>query len=103
MNYLIVISVAGKSAAVDRLIDGIDVLVQEATMEVAGIDGLTTEVIRGAGADAARERLRGDAEAPADLAALRGDAEAPGASSASWRPTAPPSTPPQAICAPPCW
>jgi hypothetical protein len=59
MNYLIVISVAGKPSAVDRLIDGVDVLVQDVTTK-GGIDGVTTEVIRGAGADAARDRLRGD-------------------------------------------
>lgn len=58
MDYLIVISVAGRPAAVDRLIDRIDGLVVDTTTD-GGIDGLTTEVIRGAGADAARERLRG--------------------------------------------
>jgi hypothetical protein len=58
MEYLIVISVAGKPAAVEHLIERIDGLVEEVTMQ-GGIDGLTTEVIKGAGADAARERIRG--------------------------------------------
>jgi hypothetical protein len=62
MNYLIVISVAGKPAAVERMIDGVDLLVQDNTTR-PGIDGITTEIISGAGADAARDRLRGDAEA----------------------------------------
>lgn len=60
MNYLIVIAVAGKPKAVDRLIERIDGLVESATMQ-GGIDGLTTEVVKGAGADAARERIRGAA------------------------------------------
>jgi hypothetical protein len=65
MNYLIVISVAGKPAAVERLIDQIGGITEEATMYDAGISGLTTEIeiISGPGADAARDRLRGD-EAP---------------------------------------
>jgi hypothetical protein len=62
MNYLIVISVAGKPVAVERLIDGVDLLVQDNTTR-PGIDGITTEIISGPGADAARDRLRGD-EAP---------------------------------------
>jgi hypothetical protein len=61
MHYLIVISVSGKRAAVDRLIGGIDALVEDVTTQ-GGIDGLTTEVISGAGADAARERIREAAE-----------------------------------------
>lgn len=59
-HYLIVIAVAGKPRAVDKLIERIDGVVERTTME-GGIDGLTTEVIRGAGADAARERIRGAA------------------------------------------
>jgi hypothetical protein len=61
MHYLIVISVAGKPAAVERLIGGIDALVEDVTTQ-GGIDGLTTEIISGAGADAARERIREAAE-----------------------------------------
>jgi hypothetical protein len=57
MHYLIVIAVAGKPKAVDRLIDRIDALVEGATME-GGIDGLTTEVVTGAAADTTREYIR---------------------------------------------
>lgn len=57
MHYLIVISVAGKPKAVDRLLDRIEGVVVETTIE-GGIDGLTTEVVKGAGADAAREHIR---------------------------------------------
>lgn len=63
MYYLIVISVAGRPKAVDRLIERIDELVMEGTMD-GGIDGLTTEVIKGAAADAARERIRTAAAKP---------------------------------------
>ena len=60
MHYLIVIAVAGKPAAVERLIERIDVLVEEVTME-GGIDGLETEVVKGAAAAAVRDRIRGAA------------------------------------------
>lgn len=63
VNYLIVIAVAGKPAAVERLIERIDGIVETTTME-GGIDGLATEVVKGAQADAARERIRGAAKAP---------------------------------------
>ena len=57
MHSLIVIAVAGTPKAIERLLEGVDRLVEEQTMQ-GGIDGLTTEVIRGATSDAAREALR---------------------------------------------
>jgi hypothetical protein len=57
MHYLIVIAVAGKPKAVDRLIEQIDTLVMEKTMD-GGIDGLTTEVVKGPAADTTREYIR---------------------------------------------
>lgn len=60
MHYLIVIAVAGKPAAVERLIDRLDIIVEQETMK-GGIDGLTTEVVKGAAAAAVRDRIRGKA------------------------------------------
>ena len=57
MHNLILIAIAGKDKAVDRLIDRLDTLVFEETQR-GGIDGVTTEIIRGATADTAREKLR---------------------------------------------
>lgn len=57
MHYLIVIAVAGKPKAVKRLIERIDLLVEEVTM-VGGINGVATEVVQGAAAEATREHIR---------------------------------------------
>jgi hypothetical protein len=57
VNYLIMISVAGKPKAIEKLIEKLDAIVMNTTME-DGIDGLTTEVVKGVGAEAARERAR---------------------------------------------
>lgn len=61
MNYLIVIAVAGKPKAVDRLLERLDGIVEKTTME-GGIDGLVTEVVKGAAAEAARDRIRAAAK-----------------------------------------
>lgn len=61
--YLIVIAVDGKPKAVDRLIDKLDNVTMEVTMD-GGIDGLTTEIVRGTAAIQARDRLREPAKKP---------------------------------------
>jgi hypothetical protein len=57
VKYLIVIAVEGKPAAVDRLVERIDWLVEDVTIQ-GGIDSLTTEVVSGRDVAAVLLRLK---------------------------------------------